>query len=96
MGRVAEKRRHGIEVFGGDGIELVIVAGRATHRESQPHRARRVDAVFGVDRFELFGNRATLIRGDVAAVKAGGNLLVHRPVQQKISGHLLDRKAIKT
>ena len=59
-----------------DRIELVIVAGRAADGQSQKHRARRVDAILGVDRFEFLDNGATFVRRDVAAVEASGDLLV--------------------
>src|SRR5262245_48720107 len=78
--RIAEKCRHGIEIFSRYGIKLMIVASCATNGQSQPNGTRGVHPVLGINRFKFFKDSSTLVCSDVATVETGGNLLVHRAV----------------
>ena len=77
-------------------IELVIVADGAAGRQAQPDLRRRLGAVARVEHQVLFGDRAAFVGRDVAAIEAGGDLLVERAVGQQVAGQLLDRELDRT
>ena len=95
LGRVAEERRHGIEVALRDRVELVVVAGRAANGQAEEDRAGGVRAVLGVDHLVFLGNDAALVGCGVAAMEAGGDQLVHRRARQQVARDLLERETVE-
>ena len=92
---IPEKRAERIKILLGNGVELVVVAGGATHGQAQPDRSRGIGAILGVD-FRVFVlDDAGFVGGDIAAVKAGGDELVERGVGQQVSGQLLDAELVE-
>ena len=95
LGGVPEEGRQGVEIPLGDGIELVVVAGGASHGEAEKDQPGGIGPVLGVDGLVLFGNDAALVGGDVASMKAGG----HQPVQvgfrQHVARDLFDRELVE-
>ena len=73
----------------------MVVADGAAGRQPQPDLRRRLGAVAGVEDQVLLGDGAAFVGRDVAAVEAGGDLLVERAVGQQIAGQLLDRELVE-
>ena len=59
-----------------DGVELVVVADRAVRGQAQPHLGRWSRRGRARSAEVLLVDRAALVGGDVAAVEAGGDLLL--------------------
>ena len=79
--RVVEERRQRVELLLRDRVELVVVADRAAGGQAEPDLRDGLGAVAGVEDEVLLGDRAALVGRDVAAVEAGGDLLVERAVR---------------
>ena len=75
---VAEERCQRVEIRLLDGVELVVVAGRAAGGQAQPDRADGIRAVLGVDRVVFVDDHARFVRGREAAVEAGRDPLFER------------------
>ena len=95
FGNAVEVREELVELLLRDGIELVVVAARAAHRQAQPHGAGRGDAIDDALHEELLRDDAHLRVHAVVAVEPGGDLLVQRRVRQQIARELLDREPIE-
>ena len=95
LGGVAEEGGQRIEVLLGDGIELVVVAGGATHRQAQPDRAGGVDPVLGVHDLHFLFDDPPFVGGDVAAMEAGGDELLRGRVGQQVAGQLVHRELVE-
>ena len=95
LGGVAEEGGQRIEVLLGDGIELVVVAGGATHRQAQPDRAGGVDPVLGVHDLHFLFDDAPFVGGDVAAMEAGGDELFRGRIGQQVAGQLVHRELVE-
>ena len=92
---ISKESRHRIKIFLRNGIKLVIVAGRTTHRKTEPDRTGGVDPILGVDGLKLFDDEAALIAGDIAAVEPRRDLLIEGAVGQEVTGKLLDSESVK-
>ena len=95
VGDVVEVSVEAIELFLGNRVVLVVVATRATHRESEPNRRGGFDTVDGVLNLILIGIGAVLGVAAMVAVESGGDQLVERWVRQLVAGKLLDRELIE-
>ena len=100
LGRAA--LRHAVEgveqavvVALGDRIILVIVALGARHRQAEPGRGGRVDAVEQVHEPLLFGDRAPFAVQQMIAVESAGDSLLDRRLGQQVAGQLPDRELVE-
>ena len=93
--RVVEERRQRVELLLRERVELVVVADRAAGGQAEPDLRRRLGAVAGVEDEVFLVDRAALVGRDVAAVEAGGDLLIERAVRQQVAGQLLDRELVE-
>ncbi len=93
--RVVEERRHGVEVFHAERIKLVVVAHRAPGGQAHPHLRGGLGAVAGIEHQVLLADRASLVGGDVAAVEAGGHLLLERGAREQVPRQLLDGELVE-
>ena len=84
-----------IELALAERVEFVVVAHRAARRQAEPDLRRRLRAVARVQHQVFFGDGAALVGRDVAAIEAGGHLLVERAIGQQVAGQLLDRELIE-
>ncbi len=89
-----EEGDQAVKIFLPDGIELVVVATRATHGETQPGGARGACPVDHVLRMVFRGNGAAFKVDHVIAVEAGGDLVVEGGVGQQIARQLLDGELV--
>ena len=92
---VPEERRQRVELSGADGVELVVVAGRAADGQPQEHAADRLGAVLRVDRLVFLDQHAAFVGRDVVALEAGGDQLVEGRVFQQVAGDLVDRELVE-
>ena len=92
---VGEKCLKRIKIFGGNGIEFVIVTFCTAERRPQPGRANHagaVCAVFG----QVFTRLGTAFAGDhIQAVKSSGDQLLLGRLGEKVAGQLLAGELIK-
>ena len=92
---VPEKRRHRVKLALLNRIELVVVAGGATDRETEKDAADGLRPVLRVDRLVFLRNDTTLIRSDVVALKSSRHELVKRWIRQQVAGNLLHRELVE-
>ncbi len=78
-----------------DRVELVIMALRATDRQAEERRSRRVNPVDDRLDAELFGIDSAFLIDLGGAMEAGGNLLFERGVGQQVACELLNHKLVK-
>ena len=71
------------------------MAHRAIRRQPQPHPTRGLHALPRIQGQIFLGNRAALIRRDVATVKSRGHKLIRSRMRQKIASHLINGELIK-
>ena len=76
-------------------VELVVVTLRATQRDAEEHRRRRVDAVEHGLNAELLGVNAAFLIDLRVAMEPGRDLLPDGRVGQQIAGELPDGKLIE-
>ena len=95
LGRVVEKRRQRIKLFGADRVKLVIVAHRATRGQAQKYLRRRFCSIPRIKNKVFFGNGSAFAGGDVATIKTGGDLLVQSRLRQEVPGELLQGELVK-
>ena len=95
LGGVPEEGRQGVEFPLGNGVELVVVAGGASHRETQENHAGGIGSILGVDGLVFLGDDAAFVGGDVASMKAGGHQPVQAGVGQQVAGNLLQRELVE-
>ena len=93
--RIAEERRHRVELALPDRVELVIVAGGAA--DGQPHEdvAYRLGPVLGIDRLVLLRNDPALVGRDVVALEPGGDELIQARLGQQVAGELLHGELVE-
>ncbi|NNJ26502.1 hypothetical protein LzC2_25900 [Planctomycetes bacterium LzC2] len=84
-----------IELLLGDRVELVIVAGGATYRQSHKHRADSLRPIDGVAHAIFLVDAPALAGRDVTAIKSRRDLLIERRVRQQIAGELFHRELVE-
>ena len=89
-----EEGVEGVKLLLRDGVKLVVVAHGAAGGQAHPHRHGGFRAVHGIAKDELLIDAATLAGRHVAAVEAGGDLLVHRGIGQQVSRQLPDGELV--
>lgn len=89
-GGVPEVGGEGVEVFLGDGVELVIVAGGASGGEAEPDGGSCFDLVLGINGLVFLRDGSALAGGGEAAVESGGDDLVELGVGEEVAGDLFD------
>ena len=87
--RVAEERRHRVELALPDRVELVVVAGGAAHGQPEKDVAYRLGPVLRVDGLVLLGYDPALVGRDVVALEPGRHELVQARLGQQVARHLL-------
>ena len=92
---VVEVRQDLVELLLRDRVELVVVAAGAAHRQAEPDRGRRLDAVDGVLDEELVDDDAPLAVLAVVAVERGGDALVAGRTGQHVASELLDGEPVE-
>src|SRR6185369_3958759 len=92
---VGEEGFNRVEIFGEEGIELVIVAFRTTQRAAQPHSTQRADTVRTVLRKVLLGLQAAFSGSPVEAVIRRRYFLLHCRIGHQVPGELLARELIE-
>ena len=91
---VGKEGLHRIEVFCGEGIELMVVALRAAHGGSEEGAGSGANA-FGVILGDVFlVLNTTFFRDLVDTVEGGGDVVFQGGIFEKISGELLGDKLI--
>lgn len=90
-----EKGGELVELLLGDGVELVIVALRATDGQSEPDGSKRPSAVEHLLIAELLRVGTAFAIGERVAIEPGGNQHVNGAVRHQIAGQLLNRELIE-
>ena len=92
---VAQKSGQRIMILLRNRVELVVVTRRATRRETEEGRAKRLHAVSRLVHINFFGDRAAFVGCEVAAHEAGRGKLVDILRRQQITRELLAHKGIE-
>ena len=92
---VVKEREELVEIPHRDRVILVIVTTGATHREPQPDRGGRLDAVGDILDEELGRNDAPLVVDPVIAPVGGGQASRIVGIGKKIAGDLLDAEFVE-
>ena len=92
---VIEVRVEPVKLLLRERVVLVVVAPRATERQSQPDRGGSLDAVDGVLDLVLVRIRAVLGIAAMVAIEARGDVLRQRWTGQEVARELLDREPVE-
>ena len=92
---VGEEGGEAVELPGGEGVELVVVALAAAHVVPEPDGGDVADAVGRVFGHVLLGLGAALLGRHGEPVVARGDLLLGGRVGQEVAGQLLDGEAVE-
>ena len=92
---VSEERLHGVEIAGGERVELMVVALGASHRAAHPDGHGGAHAVGGILRQVLFGLQAAFRGGAVQAVVGRGHALLGSGIGDQIAGQLFASELVE-
>ena len=99
---VHRRIRHRIEVrierikfFLGHRVELVAVTDRTLQRQAEKNSRECLGTVNGIPDQHFVVDRSPFARRNITAIKARGDLLIHRRIGNQIPRQLLDRELVE-